>query len=96
MSYKVLNLVLVISVLGFIGCNNKSGKSGKSIYYNIGGEPTTINPLASSDGYAPQVQGYIFESLLNRDLDTYEWKPALATEWEISKDKKVFTFFVRV
>ncbi|MES2528773.1 MAG: ABC transporter substrate-binding protein [Bdellovibrionota bacterium] len=95
MSHKVFNLALLVVVLGFIGCNNKSGKSGKAIYLNIGGEPTTLNPLASSDGYSSAVQGYIFESLLSRDLDTYEWKSALATEWEISKDKKVFTFKLR-
>ena len=93
--YKVLNLVAIIFALGVVGCNNKSGKSGKAIYLNIGGEPTTLNPLASSDGYSTQVQGYIFEGLLSRDLDTYEWKPALATEWEISPDKKVFTFKLR-
>lgn len=95
MKYKVFNLVLIFAVLGIIGCNNKSGKSGKAIYYNIGGEPSTLNPLASSDGYSTAVQGYIFESLLNRDLDTYEWKPGLATEWTISPDKKVFTFKLR-
>lgn len=93
--YKVLNLVVIIFALGIVGCNNKSGKSGKAIYLNIGGEPTTLNPLASSDGYSTQVQGYIFEGLLSRDLDSYEWKPALATEWDISKDKKVFTFKLR-
>ncbi len=95
MSHKVLNLVFVIIVLGLIGCNNKSGKSAKAIYYNIGGEPTTLNPLASTDGYSTAVQAYVFESLLTRDLDSYEWKPALATEWEISKDNKVFTFKLR-
>ncbi len=95
MSHKVINLILIVIALGFLGCNNKSGKASKAIYLNIGGEPTTLNPLASSDGYSPQVQGYIFESLLTRDLDSYEWKPALATEWEISPDKKVFTFKLR-
>ena len=92
---KVLNLIIVISILGFIGCNSKSGKSGKSYYLNIGSEPATINPLASGDVPAATVQGYIVEGLLDRDLDTYEWKPALATEWEISKDNKVFTFKLR-
>ena len=95
MSYKVLNLVIVIFILGVIGCNNKSGKSGKSIYYNIGVEPATLNPLASGDASASAVQVYIFESLLSRDLDTYDWKPSLATEWTISPDKKTYTFKLR-
>ncbi len=95
MSHKVFNLAILIIVLGFMGCNKNSGKSGKSIYYNIGGEPTTLNPLASSDGYSTAVQNYIFEGLLTRDLDSYEWKSALATSWEISPDNKVFTFKLR-
>lgn len=95
MSYKVFNIVVLISLFGFAACNSKTGKSGKSIYYNIGGEPTTLNPMASSDGYSQSVQGYIFETLLNKDLDTYEWKPGLAKEWEMSKDKRVFTFKLR-
>ena len=92
---KGINLCLVFIVLGFIGCNSKSGKSGKAYYLNIGSEPATLNPLASGDVPASVVQGYIYEGLLDRDLDSYEWKPALATEWEISPDNKVFTFKLR-
>jgi len=58
-------------------------------------EPTTLNPINSSDAYASMVQGYIMDSLLGRNLDTHEWEPAIAEKWEISKDKKTFTFKIR-
>ena len=95
MAAKSLRIILAVSLLALIACQAKNKKSSTTIYYNIGGEPTTLNPLSSSDGYSSAVQGYILESLLDKDLDTYEWKPALATEWKISPDKKVFDFKLR-
>src|SRR5690606_24878541 len=65
-------------------------------YLNVsGGEPTTLNPITSTDGGAAEVQGYVLEGLLTQDLDTYEWKPALAESWEVSKDGMEFTYRLR-
>ena len=93
MSVKGILFIFALTLLA--SCNANKKKSPTTIYYNIGGEPTTLNPLSSSDGYSSAVQGYMFESLLEHDLDTFEWKPALATEWSISPDKRVFTFKLR-
>ncbi|WP_408098706.1 ABC transporter substrate-binding protein [Peredibacter sp. HCB2-198] len=90
-----LRTFLVIALIALVGCQGKSKKSGSTIYYNIGGEPTTLNPMTASDGYTQAVHAYLFDSLLDRDLDTYEWKPALATEWKISEDKRTFDFKLR-
>jgi ABC-type transport system substrate-binding protein len=81
--------------LSLVGCQAKNRKSKTTIYYNLGGEPTTLNPLSASDGYSSSVHSYIFESLLDNHLESYDWKPALATEWTISKDKRVFDFKLR-
>ncbi len=78
-----------------VSCQDKGKKSANSITYNIGGEPTTLSPLSASDAYSSAVHAYIFESLLERDIATYEWKPVLAKEWSISKDKRVFEFTLR-
>ena len=90
-----IRLVFFILLIGLIGCQGKGKKSGETIYYNIGGEPTTLSPLSSTDGYSSSVHSYIFEALLDRDPDTYEWKPAIATEWKISDDKRTFEFKLR-
>ena len=90
-----LKLVLLLLLLSFAACQSKNEKSGKTIYFNIGGEPTTLSPLSSSDGYSSSVHGYIFEGLLDRDPDTHEWKPSLATAWSVSSDKKEFEFTLR-
>ena len=70
-------------------------KKGGTFYYNLKSTPTTLNPLSATDGYSSQVHSYTMESLLTRDIDTYEWKPNLAKSWEISKDGMVFTFVLR-
>ncbi len=88
-------LVFILILFGLMACQGKSKKSAQSMYLNIGGEPTTLSPLSSVDAYSSAVHGYVFESLLDRDVETYEWKPALATEWKISEDKKIFDFKIR-
>lgn len=82
-------------LLALVSCQQKNKKSANSITYNIGGEPTTLSPLSSSDTYSQGVHSYVFETLLDRDIKTYEWKPALATEWTISPDKRVFEYKIR-
>jgi peptide/nickel transport system substrate-binding protein/microcin C transport system substrate-binding protein len=85
---------MMLTLLLF-SCQKSSKKLGHSISYNLGGEPTTLNPMSAADAYSQKVHSYIFEALLDRDSDTFEWKPALAEEWTISKDKKVFEFKLR-
>ncbi|MCO4754259.1 MAG: peptide ABC transporter substrate-binding protein, partial [Bacteriovoracaceae bacterium] len=90
---KYLSLALI--GLFVFGCQPRP-KRNIAFYTNILGEPTTLHPLkGASDGYTGSVTSYIIESLLTKDIDTYEWKPSLATEWEISEDKKTFTFKLR-
>ena len=90
--------LLLATAAGLGACTKKgAGDSAKAnIYFrNLGAEPSTLNPITSSDLYASNVQAYVIETLLNRNDDTYEWEPSLATSWEISKDKKQFTFKLR-
>ncbi len=95
MVFKTFKLAIILILFILVSCQEKTKPSGGSITYNIGGEPTTLSPLSSSDGYSTAVHAYVFESLLDRDLDSFDWKPALATEWSISPDKKVFEFKLR-
>ena len=54
--------------------------------------PVSLFPITNTDGASRDVTGMLFESLLTRHWDTYEWKPQIASAWEISKDGKEFTF----
>jgi ABC-type transport system substrate-binding protein len=88
-------LSIILMAFFLTSCSEGPKRKSNAFNYNLGGEPTTLNPMSSSDGYSQAVHSYVFESLLTRDVDTFEWKPALATEWTISKDKKIFEFKLR-
>ncbi|HEX7009402.1 MAG TPA: peptide-binding protein [Phycisphaeraceae bacterium] len=45
--------------------------------------PDRLTPLVSSDVYASTVQSYVLESLAQRDPETLEWQPLIASDWTI-------------
>ncbi len=67
----------------------------KTFKYNLRVAPPTLNPFTSVDMYAYLVHKRVFETLLVRDIETYEFKPYLAKSWSVSKDNKEFTFVLR-
>ncbi len=94
---KFLRILLLLSTLLFAykQVTLASVSKGGTFYYNLGSTPTTLNPLSSSDAYSSRVQAYVLESLLDRDDDTYDWQPALASSYEVSKDGLQYTFTLR-
>lgn len=96
-------LVLGLILLG--GCSKSSTSGGgiKDVFFHaLESEPGDIHPIRSTDGVARQIfeqntyyGGCIVEKLLFTDLDTYAPSPNLASKWEISKDGREFTFYLR-
>ena len=76
-------------------CSKKTNlkiNRSETYFNNLEGEPENLHPIKSTDYYSSVVQFHILESLLERDEDTYKWKPSLAKSWSISPDGKTFTF----
>jgi microcin C transport system substrate-binding protein len=102
-SARSIGLILLAALMGAsLGACSKSKQAAETsagaevpFTINLGSEPTTLNPITSQDAYASDVQAYIIESLLTRNVDTYAWEPMLAEKWEISKDGREFTFTLR-
>lgn len=90
---RLVSMVVLLSTLS--SCFNSGPVNKTGFYINMSGEPTTINPVTSTDAYASDIQGYVFERLLTKNVETYEDEASLATEWKISEDKMVFTFKLR-
>ncbi len=64
--------------------------------YNLPGEPVNLNPFFADPGTSrPVIFKYIFDSLLESDPQTNELTGRLAQRWEISRDQKIFTFYLR-
>lgn len=92
---KTLLLVAVIFTFFNTQAYAEKRPQGGDFSITLDAEPTTLNPLTPSDGYAQSVHSYILEGLLTKNIDTDEWEPNVAEKWEISKDKKTFTFHLR-
>jgi peptide/nickel transport system substrate-binding protein len=57
--------------------------------------PSTLNPVLSSDLYAMQTEAFIFDALIAPDAKTGDPIGKLATRWEISEDGLRYDFFIR-
>lgn len=90
---KILSSTFVLAAL-FVSCKQKP-QSNSVFYMNIGGEPSRLNPIGTTDAKASDIAKFIHEGLLTQDINNYDWKPSLATEWRVSADKTVFTFKLR-
>jgi len=98
MNFKWSLLAVIIASLIGVSCNKEGGGSSSSdntFNFNLTQQPTTLNPLSSSDYYASQVQNNIVDGLASRNSETYEWEPALASSWETSKDGLSYIFTLR-
>lgn len=74
--------------------NNEAPKGGTFVR-SLGGEPANLHPIMSTDTYGSRVHDLTTDSLLDRRATDWEWTPRLAEKWEVSKDGKIFTFYLR-
>jgi peptide/nickel transport system substrate-binding protein len=65
---------------------------GGTLRGNFNFEPQTLNPLTAKDLCAFTIQQFVLESLIDRDPDTFEFKPVLADRWTVSDDGLLITF----
>ena len=99
---KILSLITMTFFMGHLASmaaiaplGNKNAPKGGTFYKNLSKEPEKLNPITSSDYYASQVQAHVMEGLMERNVDTYEWKPKLALSHKIDKTGKIFDFKIR-
>lgn len=98
---------LLLPLLFLAGCTGSSDKSDsvgiKDIFFQaLSAEPSDLHPIRAAEVVSSQVReqsihyaSSIFETLLLRNLDTYVLEANLAEKWDVSKDAKVFTFYLR-
>jgi peptide/nickel transport system substrate-binding protein len=86
-------VALAASLLG--ACAPSIPKDPETLVWHLGAEPDVLNPLTSTDAYASRIESFVYDSLIERDNQTLEWKPKMAERWEVSPDKLRLTFFLR-
>jgi len=62
--------------------------------FSLGGEVSVLNPILSTDTASSAVEGAIFTGLVKVN-EKLEMVPDLAERWEVSKDGKIWTFYLR-
>lgn len=74
---------------------NLNAPKGGTFVRNLGGEPPTVHPIMGTDTYSQRVFDMVMDTLLERKFTDWEWVPRLAEKYEISKDGKTYTFWLR-
>jgi len=67
----------------------------KTLYWNLGTEPPSLDPNISTDTTSIQVLQALFLGLTDFDDATMAVVPELATRWEASEDGLTWTFYMR-
>lgn len=73
----------------------EEGTSGGTLVFGRGGDSTSLDPAATTEGEAFKVTVNLFETLINFGEQDTEIQPGLATEWETSEDGLKHTLKLR-
>lgn len=94
---SIFVLVAVLLVMGTVlaGCGKNAGKSDEQVFrFNLHSEPPSLDPGLAQDNTSFTVLKGIYEGL-TRMNDKGAAEPAVAEKWEVSDDKKTYTFHLR-
>lgn len=69
--------------------------SGDALVRLLGAEPGMLNPILSTDVYSSDIESLIYDSLIERDPQTLEFRPLCAERWDVSPDGMEYTFFLK-
>ena len=88
---------VALSAIGLIGCLPSQKTSNEVTFsYCSEGSPSAFNPQITTDGSSHNATAYtIYNRLVEFQKGTTNIIPALAESWDISKDRKVYTFNLR-
>lgn len=75
--------------------SNDSASGGDQVLiFARGGDSESLDPGSTTDGESSRVTKQVLEGLLTFDDESFEVKPALAHDWEVSDDGLTYTFYL--
>lgn len=90
-----MQLIKILITLFLVSCQAQPQSPPATLRVGLSAEPDILNPILASDAYASQIDGYVNDTLIERDKDTLKFKPKLARKWKISSNHLAYTFFLR-
>ena len=94
MELRKYSSLIICSLLLVLSCQAADIDPEGELRFALGGEVSIINPILSTDSVSSAVEGGIFNSLITFD-EKLNVVPDLAKSWKVSKDGKVWTFYLR-
>lgn len=81
------------------GTDNESGTENegtdeKMLVFARGGDSESLDPGSTTDGESSRVTKQVLETLLEFDKESFDLKPGLAHDWEVSEDGLHYTFYL--
>jgi len=94
MVLRKLSSFLICSLLLIASAQALDYDPEGKLVFSLGGEVSVLNPILSTDTSSSAVEGVIFTGMtkINEKLEVI---PDLAKSWTISKDGKLWTFYLR-
>lgn len=74
--------------------SDASASEDQVLVFARGGDSESLDPGSTTDGESSRVTRQILESLLDFDKESFEIKPGLAHDWDISEDGLTYTFYL--
>jgi len=89
-------IVFLLVLLLFVSfANSQTPKRGGTLVFGRGGDSVKLDPINVTDGESLRVTHQIFDTLVKYKPNNTEVVPSLAVKWTVSKDQKVWTFYLR-
>ena len=88
---------LIFSFLLMSGCSNKSDISedlANTLRVDVGSEAPTLDPALAEDTASNRIMYDLFAGLVDFDQSN-KIIPGMASSWDISADKKTYTFYLK-
>src|SRR3977135_4332381 len=89
-----LFFMVILGAVSILHAASAQPKRGGTITLAVSKELALMNPLVNTSSTEGRIRDLMYEPLLARDLKG-AIQPRLAESWEISKDRKIYTFKLR-
>lgn len=89
----LVGLLILLLFLNF--AHSQTPKRGGTLIFGRGGDSVKLDPINVTDGESLRVTHQIFDTLVKYKPNNTEILPSLAVKWSVSKDQKVWTFYLR-
>lgn len=86
---------LIVFLLAGGGMAQEKPQYGGIFRWPSASDPPTLDPAHVVDTTSDRVARFMFNGLVDMDLKTFKPIPSLAEKWAISRDGKVYTFYLR-